>query len=753
MLFSLQWKQRTQSNQILLKLAMANPVFIKQDKILNPFNGVDVGAFASPVFGDLNGDGEDDVLIGNQPGKLQSFRKDGDGFTKEKSTDNPLNGVDVGSNAAPAMGDLDGDGDEDVFIGNSKGILEYFRNDGDSFSEQKGADNPFNGVAVGANATPTRVDLDGDGDEDVLIGNSYGTLQYFRNDEDSFTEVTGSENPFEGINIGAAISPTIFDGDGDGDEDVILGNQKGKLKYFRNDGGSFTQQKGDDNPFQGIKVGKAAAPTVFEIDDDGDKDLLVGNEKGQLKYLENLTIDVNDPPIATNESIGIADNNPTTIDVLKNDADPEGEAISLIEFAANTTGGTVERDENETPEDLTDDQLIYTPPTDFSPNESDSFTYTIADPNNQTATATVNVFAIPIFVERDNELNPFNDIDVGGYANPAFGDLDGDNDLDLLIGDDHRSIQYFRNDAGTFTEVSGSDNPFDGMDIAREPSLVINDLDGDGDGDVLVGDEYGNLKYFRNYSGTFVQITGTDNPFEDINVSRDASPALGDLDGDGDNDLLVGDFFGDLSYFRNDGGEFIELTGNNNPFRGINVSRDASPTIVDLNGDGNDDVVIGNDFGKLKYFQNDQGTFSQLKGDKPFKELDGGEEASPVMIDLDGDGDDDLIVGVVDGTLKYFENNPLQTFSSNTEVETFVLGDSTESFYDNKGNEDYSLIENFDSSQDIIQLKGTAAEYQLGTSPSGLPEGTAIFLNGTELMGIVQGVDDLTFESDSFIFV
>jgi len=87
----------------------------------------------------------------------------------------------------------------------------------------------------------------------------------------------------------------------------------------------------------------------------------------------------NQSPVAVDDAGVITDaDTPVTIDVLLNDLDPDGNPISLISFGATTTnGGTVSRDNNNTPENLTDDSLIYTPPEDFA--GTDTITYTISD--------------------------------------------------------------------------------------------------------------------------------------------------------------------------------------------------------------------------------------------------------------------------------------------------------------------------------------------------------------------------------------
>jgi hypothetical protein len=93
-------------------------------------------------------------------------------------------------------------------------------------------------------------------------------------------------------------------------------------------------------------------------------------------------------------------------------------------------------------------------------------------------------------------------------------------------------------------------------------------------------------------------------------------------------------------------------------------------------------------------------------------------------------------------------------------VDTFVLGDETEAYYLNdsemEGNTEYAAIANFDASEDIIQLNGAAADYQLAASPESLPAGTAIYrLEGeqNDLIGLVENVSELDLNAGYFSFV
>ncbi|NYT26573.1 MAG: VCBS repeat-containing protein [Candidatus Thiodubiliella endoseptemdiera] len=908
----------------------------------NPFEGIDVGYVSVPILADIDGDGDLDLVVGESNGTLKYYQNTGTtsnpAYEAKTGDSNPFNGIDVGNAATPTLADIDSDGDLDLVVGENNGTLKYYQNtsttSNPTYEAKTGDSNPFNGIDVGGYSTPNLADIDGDGDLDLVMGESNGTLKYYQNtgttSNPTYEAKTGDSNPFNGIDVGYLSAPTLADIDGDGDLDLVVGERNGTLKYYQNTGTTsnpaYEAKTGDDNPFNGINVGNFSAPTLADIDGDGDLDLVVGKDDGTLKYYYNqhqqsFFVDGQAPTLTTQASaelgetsdlildfnediqagstgsivikgsddgviatinitettkfsiagdkltidvsaLGLTDNKltqgsyyitmdaGTVTDIAGNDAaaitkdtnqwvfatkalsttiawigaddnyinDSEKDATALsgtvagagtlsitkIEFfeGSNTVGtaitsglpavaadGTWALAHSAMPSELADgktytavvtlsdgtnsaiststavtyDIINPTPITTnpwtlsdipagqsafklgdvisltltmsetlklnnttgskvviagkdfvldktasttagdkklvfkYSVQAGDSIAATDFDIDNPTSDITLNNITdvagnAPVFTADRVVLakvgyiekiglgnNPFEGVNVKGYSVPTLADIDGDGDLDLVVGEFDGTLKYYQNTGTTsnpaYEAKTGGNNPFNGIDVGGSSTPTLADIDGDGDLDLVMGDEDGTLKYYQNTGTTsnpaYEAKTGGSNPFNGIDVGFFSKPTLADIDGDGDLDLVVGENDGTLKYYQNTGSAsnpaYEAKTGGSNPFNGIDVGLYSKPTLADIDGDGDLDLVVGERNGTLKYYQN-TGTTSnpayeaKTGGSNPFNGINVGSFSAPTLADIDGDGDLDLVVGKNDGTLKYYYNQHQQSF-------------------------------------------------------------------------------------------
>ncbi len=247
----------------------------------SPLAGIDVGYDSKPTFADLDGDGDLDLVLGEGFGTLRAFEKTATGFAVFAT--NPFAGIDAGGFSAPAFADLDGDGDLDLVVGDSTGTLLALEKTATGFAPF--ATNPVAGIDVGTYSAPAFADLDGDGDLDLVVGERDGTLLAFEKTATGFAAF--ATNPFAGIDVGRYSMPAFADLDGDGDLDLVVGEREGTLRAFEKTATGFAAFA--TNPVAGIDVSLLSAPAFADLDGDGDFDLVVGEFFGTLLAFENRT--------------------------------------------------------------------------------------------------------------------------------------------------------------------------------------------------------------------------------------------------------------------------------------------------------------------------------------------------------------------------------------------------------------------------------------------------------------------------------
>jgi hypothetical protein len=275
------------------------------------------------------------------------------------------------------------------------------------------------------------------------------------------------------------------------------------------------------------------------------------------------------------------------------------------------------------------------------------------------------------------------------YANrPTFADLDNDGDKDMMIGDTLGNNLYYKN-SGTAAAPNFDApviNPFGLTPTTYFSFPYFVDLDNDGDFDILAGDIYGAFYYYANTgtasSPAFAAWVAA--PFSLPSGGTGdytATLSMADMDNDGDKDLFAGGFTGNFYYYPNNGTASAASFGSplTNPFSIVIPGDSLSvPVLGDLDGDGDFDLLSGSYYGNFHYYQN-TGTVSApafaTAQINPFglTPVYGG-LSLPELADLDNDGDLDLMSGEYYGAWHYFQNNyPLSAISSNIEDITLTL--------------------------------------------------------------------------------
>ncbi|MEL6106235.1 MAG: exo-alpha-sialidase [Planctomycetota bacterium] len=300
---------------------------------------IDLFGWPSPNFGDFDGDGDLDLLCGEFLDGFTYFENIGSRIAPIYSAGQKLPSSDGQplkmhvQMVTPTAIDWDADGDLDLIVGDEDGRVALIENSGrldhrrPVFHKPKFFQQQADTLKFGALATPFAFDWDGDGDEDILCGNTAGNIGYFENlgagadgmpkwSAPSLLEVNGSASepaPFrvlagESGSIQGPCEPkwgyttlSVEDFDGDGDPDIIYNSILAEVRWLRNDNGvlidaELPSARAEQPPkwywwkskSPGAITQWRTTPIATDFDGDSKTDLVLLDQEGYLTLRSDL---------------------------------------------------------------------------------------------------------------------------------------------------------------------------------------------------------------------------------------------------------------------------------------------------------------------------------------------------------------------------------------------------------------------------------------------------------------------------------
>lgn len=545
--------------------------------------------------------------------------------------------------------DLDGDEDFDIFFLDSDKTFGWFENKGDKFNP----DFEYSLIEIPGLFFSDWfyfTDIDADNDYDFFTGN-VDLISFYENTgtpfSPSFILVEDTVRDADGMPIFSEFgsNPVFADVDADNDFDFITGNSAGTLTFYENTGTpqqfifKFITNVWQDIIIIGSKSSEqnrhgASAIDFIDIDADNDLDLFWGDFFSNSMYF------------------------------IENQGTPQTADMQLIsnvypinEDSINTSGFNMPRfadiDNNGT-YDLFASVL-------FDPTVKQSLMFYINNGTPQNANH---------HLITEDYLKT---LDVGNSSAPVFIDIDGDNDMDFFSGSlssPFGTIHFLEN-TGTAALPSFQyiDSSYFNIESDLSITCTFGDLDNDNDFDMIIGRFNGKLAVYWNTGSInlpeFVTSEALlNNLGSEIDIGTSASPFLIDVDGDDDLDLAIGGFNGQVSFYKNTGSQQnYEFTLEQNYFAGIDVGDNSTPFLIDYDSNGSFDLFSGSRDGKLYYFENNgnnQNPVWNLITDK-FLDENFGSNSTPGFVDIDNDSDIDLVLGNVKGGFYLYNNTEIST--------------------------------------------------------------------------------------------
>jgi len=288
--------------------SQANFQFVKDNFLQSDM--IEVGQNAYPVLLDYNADGKKDLLIGNYGYYNNNFLQtrltlyENIGTLSQPafkliSRDYANLSTRNINHAMPTVGDIDGDGDIDILVGTSNGQIHWLKNSagaGNICNFSTYLTNPFGFITISSAASPQLFDLDGDNLLDLLIGTMNGKVSFYRNTGSASSPAYSLVTTNLG-NVDVTVDPLLqgfsyaspYFYKENGNTFLLVGSISGQIFHYSvpsNINNAFTLLNSSAN---GLLEGPNATLCYDDINNDGKRDLFVGGAAGGLSFFSSAS--------------------------------------------------------------------------------------------------------------------------------------------------------------------------------------------------------------------------------------------------------------------------------------------------------------------------------------------------------------------------------------------------------------------------------------------------------------------------------
>jgi FG-GAP-like repeat len=531
---------------------------------------------------------------------------------------------------------------------------------------------------------PQLVDIRGNGTPDLFVQEWSGRIIYFERVGDQWV---WRSDKYQDLDVGEWFR--FVDVDADGRIDLLAEMPQGYIRLFKNVGtkteAKFTAIPDTIRDVDGLAIlaDRQNILNAVDIDCNGRLDLFIGRVQGTVDRFEQDGVSPAGAP-----RFRLHTPNWEGIEILG----PEATGGSAVSRPISDTG--LENREDDAGHGTRDAGPLFPESRVPRPASSGSArhganTLTFADVSGK---GTLDLFwgdffeagllqientgtcAQPFLQNKPVEFPQAHPVITSGYNAPTFGDVNHDGIVDLIMGviggaygPARTSIDnlYLLTQAPKGNWAVKSKRLISQIDVGSDAIPVLADLRGTGTLDLLIGSKIspsdpstGTITWFENV-GTKTAPAFHERGILPFRGQFNYAPAIVDLDGDGLPDIVVGTWRDKLQWHRNTGTRTDpKWTLFDTALVTIPRGSNTVPAFADIDGDGLIDLIIGTASGRMLLYKN-VGTKSTPKFEMvtaSFQDIKFGRRVVPTFVDMDKDGKPDLLIGNEAGEMQLWRN-------------------------------------------------------------------------------------------------